>query len=63
MSLPVAQEEVVHDGAVMKVLQRRHVLHPCDAAAVHGLHLLPGECILLVGVHLDHKREKCGDVS
>lgn len=52
LSLPVTLEEVVHDGAVVKVLQRRHVLHPSGAAVVHGLHLLSGEGILLVGVHL-----------
>lgn len=63
MSLPVAQEEVVHDGAVVEVLECRHVLHPSDAAVVHGLHLLSGECILLVGVHLDQKMEKYGDVK
>lgn len=58
MSLLVALEEVVHDSAIMKVLEGRHVLHPSDAAVVHGLHLLSGECILLVGVHLDQKMEK-----
>lgn len=60
VSLLVAQEEVVHDGAIVEVLEGRHVLHPSDAAVVHGLHLLPGECILLVGVDL---KEKYGDVK
>lgn len=58
MSLLVAQEQVVHDGAVVEVLQRRHVLHPRDAAVVHGMHLLPGESILLVGVHLKQQRQQ-----
>lgn len=58
VSLLVTQEEVVHDGALMEVLERRHVLHPSDAAVVHGLHLLSREGILLVGVHLDHNVER-----
>lgn len=57
VSLLVAQEKVVHNGGIMEVLEHRHVLHPSDAAVVHGLHLLSGECILLVGVHLDQKVE------
>lgn len=59
VSLLVAQEEVVHDGSVVEVLQRGHVLHASDAAVVHGLHLLPGEGVLLVGVNLQHNM---GDV-
>lgn len=51
----------MHDGAVVEVLQGRHVLHPPDAAVVHGLHLLPGEGILLVGVHLGQNTGKHGD--
>lgn len=61
MSLLVAQEQVVHDGAVVEVLQGRHVLHAPDAAVVHGLHLLSGEGILLVGVHLGQNTGKHGD--
>ncbi len=60
MSLLVTQEEVVHDGTIMKVLEGRHVLHPSDAAVVHGLHLLSGECILLVGIHLQQKMKRYG---
>lgn len=56
MSLLVTQEEVVHDGAVVEVLQRRHVLHPSDAAVVHELHLLPREGVLLVGVDLEEQK-------
>lgn len=52
VSLAVAQEEVVHDGAVVQVLQCRHVLHARHAALVHLVDLLPGEGALLVGVHL-----------
>lgn len=52
LSLLVTQEEVVHDGAIVEVLEGRHVLHASDAAVVHGLNLLPAQCILLVGVHL-----------
>lgn len=63
VSLLVAQEQVVHDGSVMEVLQRGHVLHPPDAAVVHRLHLLPGEGVLLVGVHLDQEGGKHGDVN
>ena len=51
----------MHDGAIVKVLEGRHVLHPPDAAVVHGLHLLSGEVILLVGVHLRQKTQKYGD--
>lgn len=61
--LHVAQVEVVHDGAIVEVLEARHVLHPSDAAVVHGLHLLPGQCILLVGVDLDQKVEKVQSVN
>lgn len=46
----------MHDGPVMEVFQCGHVLHPVDAAGVHGLHLLPGERILLVGVDLDQEK-------
>lgn len=53
----------MHDGAIVKVLEGRHVLHPSDAAVVHGLHLLSGECILLVGVHLNQKTDKHGPDS
>lgn len=56
----VSLVEVVHDGAVVKVLQRGHVLHASDAAVVHGLHLLPGEGVLLVGVDLDQSTENTG---
>lgn len=56
VSLLVTQEEVVHDGAVVEVLQRRHVLHPSDAAVVHELHLLPREGVLLVGVDLEEQK-------
>lgn len=52
VSLLVPLEQVVHDGTVMKVFERRHIFHPCDAAVMHGLDLLPGESILFVGVHL-----------
>lgn len=58
VSLAVAQEEVVHDGAVMQVLQRRHVLHSCHAALVHLVDLLPGEGALFVGVHLHDNNNK-----
>lgn len=58
VSLLVAQEEVVHDGAIVQVLESRHVLHASDAAVVHGLHLLPAQRILLVGVHLKESIEK-----
>ena len=58
VSLLVAQEEVVHDGAVVKVLEGRHVLHASGAAVVHRLHLLAADCILLVGVNLQHRTEK-----
>lgn len=58
MSLLVAHTKVVHDCAIMKVLQGCHVLHPFNTAVVHGVHLLPGECILFVGVHLDQKMKK-----
>lgn len=52
VSLLVSQVQVVHDGAVVEVLQRGHVLHAPDAAEAHGLHLLPRQRILLVCVHL-----------
>lgn len=58
VSLAVAQEEVVHDGAVVQVLQRRHVLHTRHAALVHLVDLLPGEGALFVGVHLHDSKHQ-----
>ena len=53
LAVLVSEVEVVHDGSVVEVVQRGHVLHPLDAAGVHGLHLLPAQGVLLVGVHLE----------
>lgn len=63
MPLAVAQEEVVHDGAVVQVLQCRHVLHTRHAALVHLVDLLPGEGALLVGVHLRDNKHQHNSVT
>lgn len=55
MSLLVSEEQVVHDGAIVEVLQRGHVLYAPDAAEAHGLHLLPRQRVLLVRVHLQQE--------
>lgn len=54
--LLVAQKEVVHDGSLMQLRQRGHVLHPVDAAGVHRVHRLPVHLRPLQVGHLERHR-------
>lgn len=58
VSLAVSQEQVVHDGAIVQILQCRHVLNARRGAATaaHGPDLVMSQCVLLVRVHLKHKK-------
>lgn len=51
--LLISQEEVVHDGGLVQLRQRGHVLHPVDAAGMHRVHRLPAELCTLKAHHLE----------
>lgn len=51
----VSLMKVVHDGGLMKLCQRGHVLHSINAALVHRGHLLPVHLCLLQVHHLKHR--------
>lgn len=50
--LLIPQEEVVHDGGLVQLDQRGHVLHALDAAGVHRAERLPAELGSLEVHHL-----------
>lgn len=56
--LLISQKEVVHDGSLVQLRQRGHVLHPMDAAGVHLVHRLPAELCTLKAYHLEPQAHK-----
>lgn len=56
--LVVALVQVVHDGGLVQLSQRRHVLNPIDAGLVHGVHPLPGDLGLLQVQHLEERQRQ-----
>lgn len=57
MILLIALVKVVHDGSLVELGQRGHVLNTIDAALVHGVHLLPVHLRLLQVQHLERESE------
>lgn len=51
--LLVALVQVVHNGGLVQLGQRWHVLHSIDAGLVHSVHPLPGDLGLLEVQHLE----------
>lgn len=56
--LLISQKQVVHDGSLVQLCQRGHVLHPMDATAVHRVHRLPAELCSLKAYHLEPQAHK-----
>lgn len=55
--LLISQEEVVHDGGLVQLGQRGHVLDAVYAAGVHRVERLPGEIRSLEVHHLRRKNK------